>query len=134
MQPIELGRIYRHCEERSDEAIQSCRIHAMDCFASLAMTVSIPSFCWLHFKSCSEERPMGKYTQPVWTWLRAASRRMRAELSPRPPPKCHPPLRPTKQSGNTKVPRAIERTAKSIRQTGRDATTASRQHWRTTMF
>src|SRR5258707_14235385 len=31
----------RHCEERSDEAIQSCGVHAMDCFASLAMTISL---------------------------------------------------------------------------------------------
>jgi len=29
--------IHRHCEERSDEAIQSC-CRSLDCFASLAMT------------------------------------------------------------------------------------------------
>src|ERR1700730_511690 len=32
----------RHCEERSDEAIQNFHIHAMDCFAPLAMTASNP--------------------------------------------------------------------------------------------
>jgi len=31
--------MYRHCEERSDEAIQLFPREAMDCFASLAMTV-----------------------------------------------------------------------------------------------
>jgi len=30
----------RHCEERSDEAIQNGRIAALDCFATLAMTHS----------------------------------------------------------------------------------------------
>jgi len=29
---------HRHCEARSDEAIQSNRHVALDCFASLAMT------------------------------------------------------------------------------------------------
>jgi hypothetical protein len=29
----------RHCEERSDEAIQTAGQKALDCFASLAMTV-----------------------------------------------------------------------------------------------
>jgi hypothetical protein len=32
--------LLRHCEERSDEAIQKRRIYALDCFAALAMTVS----------------------------------------------------------------------------------------------
>jgi hypothetical protein len=35
--------ISRHCEERSDEAIQN-RLSSMDCFATLAMTVSKPVF------------------------------------------------------------------------------------------
>src|SRR6266700_1295576 len=33
----------RHCEERSDEAIHFCRARALDCFASLAMTVTTTS-------------------------------------------------------------------------------------------
>jgi hypothetical protein len=31
--------LHRHCEERSDEAIQKRR-HRLDCFAPLAMTIS----------------------------------------------------------------------------------------------
>jgi hypothetical protein len=30
--------VLRHCEERSDEAIQSAERDALDCFAALAMT------------------------------------------------------------------------------------------------
>jgi hypothetical protein len=35
----------RHCEERSDEAIQQLQrlIRALDCFASLAMTLGVRS-------------------------------------------------------------------------------------------
>jgi hypothetical protein len=32
----------RHCEERSDEAIQNFRAYAMDCFVWLAMTLKTP--------------------------------------------------------------------------------------------
>ena len=32
-------KFFRHCEERSDEAIQLSAAAALDCFASLAMTV-----------------------------------------------------------------------------------------------
>jgi hypothetical protein len=44
------GRLYaglkpldveRHCEERSDEAIQIAAEAALDCFASLAMTAAV---------------------------------------------------------------------------------------------
>jgi hypothetical protein len=34
-----VGACFRHCEERSDEAIHSFLCGKMDCFASLAMTV-----------------------------------------------------------------------------------------------
>jgi hypothetical protein len=37
--PTPLGAIGRHCEERSDEAIQLSACGDMDCFAALAMTV-----------------------------------------------------------------------------------------------
>jgi hypothetical protein len=33
---------FRHCEERSDEAIHVSACRAMDCFASLAMTAKGP--------------------------------------------------------------------------------------------
>src|SRR3977135_248616 len=51
-----------------------------------------------------------------------------------PPPSPRATPTPTKQSGNTNLQLAIERAAKPARQTGRDTTTASRQHWRTTML
>ena len=34
----EVYRFFCHCEERSDEAIQRRNVHALDCFATLAMT------------------------------------------------------------------------------------------------
>jgi len=34
-----------HCEERSDEAIQRRNVHALDCFATLAMTGDDFVFC-----------------------------------------------------------------------------------------
>jgi hypothetical protein len=37
-----LGLI-RHCEERSDAAIQSAAVEPLDCFASLAMTEAVRS-------------------------------------------------------------------------------------------
>src|SRR6266700_462183 len=76
MQPIELGRICRHCEERSDEAIHNCRIHTLDCFAALAMTVSNPLFCPLHFWLYSEEAPTGRANARPMTGS-APSRRMK---------------------------------------------------------
>jgi hypothetical protein len=36
-----MARVFRHCEERSDEAIQLSFLAAMDCFASLAMTLVV---------------------------------------------------------------------------------------------
>jgi hypothetical protein len=36
-----MGRVFRHCEEQSDDAIQIFRA-ALDCFAALAMTISNP--------------------------------------------------------------------------------------------
>src|SRR5229473_5637596 len=56
---------------------------------------------------------------------------MRSELTMRPFGEMSSPSSPTKHSGNTIVPRAIERAARSLRQRGRDTTTASRQFdWR----
>ena len=39
------GSLARHCEERSDEAIQYFRAARMDCFASLAMTATVTTYC-----------------------------------------------------------------------------------------
>jgi hypothetical protein len=36
-----MRRRVRHCEERSDEAIQLALCRVLDCFASLAMTVRV---------------------------------------------------------------------------------------------
>src|SRR5258707_1763797 len=50
--PIEMGRSFRHCEEQSDEAIQSFLSEtAPDCFATLAMISNTvryftPTFEW----------------------------------------------------------------------------------------
>src|SRR5713226_1367825 len=61
--------------------------------------------------------------------------RIRSELTMRPFGEMSSPSSPTKHSGNTIVPRAIERAATSLRHTGRDTTTASRQlDWRTIML
>jgi hypothetical protein len=42
LMPIASGR-NRHCEERSDEAIQRTEgtLRSLDCFASLAMTIAV---------------------------------------------------------------------------------------------
>jgi hypothetical protein len=37
--PNPLNQYKRHCEKRSDEAIQSLRKQTLDCFAPLAMTM-----------------------------------------------------------------------------------------------
>src|SRR5258708_22925051 len=43
----------RHCEERSDEAIQTFFL-ALDCFASLAMTIAYPNLFLRHSISLAE--------------------------------------------------------------------------------
>src|SRR5262245_33111499 len=50
------GPLHRHCEERSDEAIQLPDAAKLDCFASLAMTKqkSLPSFATAGFPECAE--------------------------------------------------------------------------------
>src|SRR6266849_2713222 len=44
--PCGLSRL-RHCEEQSDEAIHGPYYRTVDCFASLAMTISRSVYCWL---------------------------------------------------------------------------------------
>jgi hypothetical protein len=44
----------RHCEERSDAAIQE---HALDCFATLAMTKYLILALAVFVSACRDERP-----------------------------------------------------------------------------
>src|SRR3954471_1567067 len=41
---VGVGKLRRHCEERSDEAIQLLAVAKLDCFAALAMTKRVISF------------------------------------------------------------------------------------------
>jgi hypothetical protein len=38
----ELTRPFRHCEERSDEAIQEQRVTPLDCFGTTCLAMTIP--------------------------------------------------------------------------------------------
>src|SRR5438552_15374632 len=49
--------VLRHCEERSDEAIQTSFV-ALDCFATLAMTDLNAFFCCYPFQSSSQDAKM----------------------------------------------------------------------------
>jgi hypothetical protein len=53
MRQMKLGRICRHCEERSGEAIQNGGIHALDCFAEPVIGRRLASTRWLAMTASS---------------------------------------------------------------------------------